>query len=78
MKLPETNPQTLEECLEIFKQIQYRSLGFPIVFLYYDYSFNYWEVCFRNPVNFENPKIKEKKPLDACHKMLNFLRTLKP
>ena len=77
MKIPETNPQTLEDCLELFKQIRYDSLGFPMVFLYYNYSFDNWEVMFRNPRNFENPEIKAKTPLEACHTMLDFLRTLK-
>jgi hypothetical protein len=77
MKLPEKNPQKLEECLEVFKHFKYESIGFPMFFLYYNYSFDIWEVYFRNARNFENPEIKAKTPLEACHKMLDFLRTLK-
>lgn len=73
--IPE-NPETLEESLKIFETISYKANGFPIVFLDYNYRFNYWQVVFRNPVNFKNPDIKEDTPLKAVHKMLDFLREL--
>lgn len=73
--IPE-NPETLEESLKIFETIRYKSYGFDMVFLDYNYTFNYWGVVFRNPVNFKNPDIKEDTPLKAVHKMLDFLREL--
>lgn len=74
--IPENNPRTLEESLNIFENIRYKSYGFGIVFLDYNYTFNYWSMSFRNPVNFKNPEIKEDTPLKAVHKMLDFLRVL--
>lgn len=75
--LPEVYPDDLNECLKIFERIRYESSGFPMVFLYYNYSFRYWSVVFRNPINFNNPEIKEKTPIEAVYKMLDFLKTLK-
>lgn len=72
--IPENNPKTLEESLAIFETIRYESWGCGVVFLDYNYNFGYWSVSFRNPANFENPKIKEDTPLKAVHKMLDFLR----
>lgn len=77
--IPEIYPTSLEECLKIFETIEYHSFGFGVVFLDYDYSVsNKWGICFRNPSNFSNPSIKENTPLEACHKMFNFLKTIKP
>jgi len=74
--LPENNPKTLEESLKIFESIKYKSYGFPIVFLDYNYAFKHWSMAFRNSVNFDNPEIEEQTPLKAVHKMLDYLRTL--
>jgi hypothetical protein len=79
--IPTTNPKTLEQCLEVLSKIKYKSYGFPMFFLDFhqlkvkDYG-EYWSCCYRNPVNFDNPRIEEKTPLDACHKMLDFLREI--
>ena len=74
--LPEKNPTDLQESLQIFESIKYRSSGAPMVFLDYQYSFKYWSMSFRNPVSFSDPNIKGKTPIDAVHKMLDFLRTV--
>jgi len=75
--IPDIYPTDLEECLVLFERIKYDSFGFPLVFLDYDYTFKSWCVCFRNPANFTNPDIKEKTPLDACHRMFDFLKCKK-
>jgi hypothetical protein len=72
--IPDVYPTDLGECLQIFERIKYESYGFPMVFLDYNYAFKCWGVVFRNPVNFSNPDIKEKTPLEACYKMLDFLK----
>jgi len=75
--IPSTNPDSLEESLKIFENIRYKSSGFPIVWLDYNYTFKHWGMAFRNSVNFSNPEIKEDTPLKAVHKMLDFLREIK-
>jgi len=75
--IPEQYPNTVEECLEIYTKIRYESFGFPYFFLDYDYSNQVWAVAFRNPQNFDNPNIKEKTPLVACHKMFDFLKSMR-
>lgn len=75
--IPETYPNTVEECLEIYSQLRYESFGFPYFFLDFDYSNKVWGVAFRNPQNFDNPKIEEKTPLEACHKMFDFLKSMR-
>lgn len=67
----------LEECLVVFEKIRYKSMGFPMVFLDYNYHFKSWSVCFRNPSTFSNPNIQEKTPLEAVHKMFDFLNEQK-
>jgi hypothetical protein len=79
--IPDKNPETLEECLEILSKIKYESHGFPMFFMDYQ-CFEYgsfggtWGCLYRNPAKFENPKIEEKTPKGACYKMLDFLREI--
>jgi hypothetical protein len=78
IKIPEPYPSTTDECLKIFESIKYKSHGFPYIFLDYDYSLSKkWSITFRNPANFENPYTKSDTPLEACHKMFDFIKTLK-
>ena len=72
--LPTVYPTDLNECLKIFEKIRYKSYGFGMVFLDYNYSFGYWSMAFRNPANFDNPNIKAKSPIEAAHAMLDFLK----
>lgn len=76
--IPKPYPLTLEECLKIFETVKYESYGFPIFFLYYNYSPGIigWSVGFRNAKNFQQPDICEKDPTMACWKMFDFLNTL--
>lgn len=73
---PESYPTDLNECLKFFETITYKSYGFRIVWLYYNYSFGYWSMGFRNPAHFNNPDIKAESPIEACHQMLDFLKDL--
>ena len=75
--LPTVYPHDLQECLQIFENIRYKSYGFGLVFLDYNYTFKYWSMSFRNPVNFSDPSIEAKTPIEAVHKMLDFLKTLR-
>lgn len=71
-------PQTVEECLLLITSKKYKSLGFGVVSLDYVYGFSLpWRISFRNPSDFENPNTASESPLEACHKMLLFLKTLK-
>ena len=65
----------LEGSLLILAGGKYKSYGFPIVFLDYNYTFGWWSVSFRNPANFSNPEIKAQTPTLAVHEMLDFLLT---
>lgn len=76
MEFPDKNPETLEECLIFLSKIKYQSHGFPMFFLDYNYQFKHWSCVFRNPVNFSNPNIGAKTPIEACHQMIDFLRNL--
>ena len=73
--LPTVYPTNLNECLKIFEKIRYKSYGFGIVFLTYNYSLGYWSIAFRNPSNFDNPNIKAESPIEAVYAMLDFLKT---
>lgn len=74
--LPEVSPSTLEGCLKIFEKIKYQSYGFPAFFLDFDYKVTkQWSCAFRNPVTFDNPNTSSDEPLEACHKMLDFMRS---
>lgn len=75
--LPDVYPDDLQECLQIFEDIRYKSYGFPMVFLDYQYTFKFWSMSFRNSANFSDPDIKARTPLDAVHKMLDFLKKQK-
>lgn len=79
--IPDKNPETLEECLDVLSKVKYESAGFPMFFLDYK-TFQYngfgntWACCYRNPMQFSNPNIAEKTPIEACYKMLDFLRDI--
>lgn len=74
--IPKEYPKDLGECMQILANLNYKSYGFPIVMHYYN-SMGWWDISFRNPANFCNPDIKAISPLDACHKMFDFLLNLK-
>jgi hypothetical protein len=74
-KLPDTNPESLEECLQILARYKYKSLGFPLIF-FEPFINGTWGISYRNPMHFSNPEIRSKTPLGACHEMMDFLRTL--
>lgn len=64
-----------EEQQKEIELLEYKSHGFPMFFITYDYTFKYWSCCFRNPAEFKNPDIKEDSPQKAVEKMLQFMRT---
>jgi len=73
---PDPYPTDLNECLLLFEKFTYKSCGFGVISLYYNYSFKYWSMVFRNPENFKSPEIKAKTPTEACHEMLDFLKPI--
>lgn len=75
--LPDVYPDDLQECLQIFETLSYKSYGFPIVWIDYNYTSKCWSMTFRNPVNFSNPNIRSKTPIDAVHQMFDFLKEQK-
>lgn len=76
MKIPEVYPEDLDECLMLFEKFTYKSHGFPVIWLLYNFHFKYWTMVFRNPVNFKDPGIKAETPKEACYAMLDFLKTM--
>lgn len=72
--LPDVYPDDLQECLQIFEKLRYKSYGFPMVFLDYQYHFKFWSMSFRNPANFSDPNIKARTPIEAVHQMMDFLK----
>jgi len=74
--IPDVYPDTLEECLKILETIRYKSSGFPMLMLYYNFSFNHWSCAFRNPVNVETPDTKADTMLESIYLMFDFLKTL--
>lgn len=75
-KIPDIYPQTTDECLKIFESITYECVGFPVLYLIYDYSVTKkWSVFLRNPIKFSNPDINCDTPLQACHQMFDFLKS---
>lgn len=75
--LPTVYPDDLQECLQIFEKLRYKSYGFPMVWLDYNYTFKCWSMAFRNAANFKNPDIKAKTPIEAVHQMFDFLKEQK-
>ncbi len=66
----------LEEALDYLSKYNYGYYGFPMFMLHTikeDDGSDLWSCGFRNPKDFENPKIREKTPLKACLKMIDFL-----
>ena len=54
---------TTDEMLIEIQKNEYKSFGFPYVFLSYSSSFNYWSITWRNPADFSNEdKIKTGNP----------------
>lgn len=60
---------TLQDILKILESVKYNSIGFPMIFFSYNYSFGVWETCFRNPTDF-NISFKDKSPLKCAYDML--------
>lgn len=64
---------TLQDICELFENVKYKCVGFPVMFFDYNYTLRHWELALRNPSGFSNPIIKEKTPIDAAYKMLVWL-----
>jgi len=74
--IPTTYPTSLEACIKILETLHYEAIGFPVIALHYNYLDKYWSVFFRNPAKFDNPTINAETPLEACHLMFNFIKSL--
>ncbi|WP_394749552.1 hypothetical protein [Spongiimicrobium salis] len=74
--IPEVYPDNIEDCLNILKNIKYKSFGFGMMYLYYRYDNGCWSVIFRNARNFENEISEEKEALKSLHKAFDFLKNL--
>ena len=76
IQIPKPYPERLEDCLDILTKIEYKSYGFPHIFLSYESSMSAeWDVCFRNPVIIKNDFGGDKNPVIACHKCFDALNT---
>ncbi len=73
--IPKEYPMDLTVCMEILARLKYKCYGFPLVFHCFN-PLGGWDVTFRNPAHFSNPEIKAKTPIEACHKMFDFLINL--
>ena len=66
---------TTDEMLVEIVGYDYRSAGFPYVFLDYSHTFGIWSVTWRNPMCFSNNKqTGAKTPHEACKKALQFIK----
>jgi len=74
--IPAEYPASLEACIKILETLHYEAIGFPVIALHYNYSFGKWGVVFRNPAKFDNPTINAETPLEACHLMFDFVKSL--
>jgi hypothetical protein len=67
---------TTDEMLIEIVNYNYKSHGFPYVFLDYSQSFKYWSITWRNPAEFSNDKqANGKTPNEACVKALEFIKS---
>lgn len=73
--IPKEYPQTVDECLAIVAKMIYKSFGFSYIFLSVSGD-EKWSLTFRNPEHFLNPSQHYDTPLEACHKMFDFLLTV--
>ena len=65
---------TTDEMLIEIQKNEYKSFGFPYVFLSYSSSFNYWSITWRNPADFSNEdKMHASTPNEACAKAIEFI-----
>lgn len=69
----------LEKCLKQFEKIDYESYGNNVMFLFYDYTFEKYEILFRNPSKINNNDIgsRDESPLKACHKTIDYINNNK-
>lgn len=74
--LKSEHPTDVGECMIMLSKYKYKCYGFPHVFLSHNTQSDNWSVIFRNPVNFANPGFKSATPIEACHLMLDFIKTL--
>jgi len=66
---------TDEMLIEIIKY-NYKSVGFPYVFLDYSQFYKVWSITWRNPVHFSNEKqTNAPTPNEACKKALEFIKS---
>lgn len=64
---------TTDEMLWEIVKYKYECNGFPYVFL--TYTFDAWEIVWRNPVDFSNEKqTNASTPNEACKKALEFIK----
>ena len=65
---------TTDEMLIEILNYNYKSIGFPYVFMDYSQSRKMWSITWRNPAKFSNEKQTESKtPNGACRKALGFI-----
>jgi hypothetical protein len=67
----------LDEALDYLSKYKYKCYGHPMFMLHTrtndDDDTILWDCTFRNPADFVNPDIREKTPLEACLKMIDFI-----
>lgn len=66
---------TTDEMLIEIIQYDYKSYGFPYVFMSYSKTWNVWNINWRNPVSFVNEKQAEgSTPNEACNNAMKFIK----
>jgi len=66
--------KTTDEMLLEIVQYDYKTYGYPFVFLDYDKTASIWSITWRNPVEFTNQgQTYSKTPNGACKRALDFI-----
>ena len=67
---------TTDEMLIEIVSYNYKSFGFPYVFMDYSQHYKKWAITWRNPTEFSNEKQTEAStPNEACKKALKFIKS---
>jgi hypothetical protein len=67
---------TTDEMLIEIVKYNYKTAGFPYVFMDYSQFRKTWSITWRNPVDFVNQDTREgKNPNEACKKALEFIKS---
>ena len=74
--IPDTNPESLEECAIILSEVKYKAYGFSMVMIYFDSVRKKWNIGLRNTVNLPNIECSHDTMKGSIHLFFDGIRKL--